>query len=60
MSAKSLQFFGPPTTKWRPCKAFSRLNGSRLLMANASDYNRLKKLYNKCKDKTKKTDILSL
>ena len=34
MSAKSLKFFGPPTTKWRPCKIFAKLNGNHLLMAN--------------------------
>ena len=32
MSAKSLKFFGPPTTKWRPCKIFAKLNGNHLLM----------------------------
>ena len=26
--------FGPPTTKWRPCKIFAKLNGNHLLMAN--------------------------
>ena len=34
MSAKSLKFFGPPTTKWWPCKIFGKLNGNHLLMAN--------------------------
>ena len=34
MSAKSLKFFGPPTTKWRPCKIFAKLNRNHLLMAN--------------------------
>ena len=34
MSAKSLKLFGPPTTKWQPCKVFSKLNGNHLLMAN--------------------------
>ena len=26
--------FGLPTTKWRPCKMFAKLNGNHLLMAN--------------------------
>ena len=26
--------FGPPTTKWRPCKVFANLNGNNFLMAN--------------------------
>ena len=26
--------FGLPTTKWRPCKIFAKLNGNHLLMAN--------------------------
>ena len=26
--------FGPPTTKWWPCKIFTKLNGNHLLMAN--------------------------
>ena len=26
--------FGPPTTKWRPCKIFAKLNRNHLLMAN--------------------------
>ena len=30
------KFFGPPTTKWRPCKVFAKLNGNHLLMANTS------------------------
>ena len=34
MPAKSLNFFGPLTTKWRPCKMFVKLNGKHLLMAN--------------------------
>ena len=34
ISAKSLKFFGLPTTKWRPCKNFEKLNGNHLLMAN--------------------------
>ena len=31
---KSLKIFGPPTTKWQPCKFFVKLNGNNLLMAN--------------------------
>ena len=34
MSAKSLKTFGSPTTKWRPCKIFPKLNGNHLFMAN--------------------------
>ena len=34
MSAKSLKLFGPPTTKWRPCKIFAKLNRNHLLIAN--------------------------
>ena len=34
MSAKSLKFFGRPTTKWRSSKTFAKLNGNHLLMAN--------------------------
>ena len=34
MSAKSLKFFGRPTTKWRPSKFFGKLNRNLLLMAN--------------------------
>ena len=34
MSAKSLNLFGPSTTKWRPCKVFATLNENHLLMAN--------------------------
>ena len=29
-----MKFFGPPTTKWRSCKTFAKLNGNHLLMAN--------------------------
>ena len=29
-----MKLFGPPTTKWRPCKVFAKLNGNHLLMAN--------------------------
>ena len=34
ISGKSLEFFELPTTKWRPCKFFAKLNGNHLLMAN--------------------------
>ena len=34
ISGKSLKFFGTPTTIWRPCKFFAKLNGNHLLMAN--------------------------
>ena len=34
MSAKRLKLFGPPTTKWRPCKVFAKLNENHLLMAH--------------------------
>ena len=34
MSAKSLIFFGPPTTKWRLCKFFAKFNKSHFLMAS--------------------------
>ena len=34
MSAKSLKLFGPPTTKWQPCKVFAKLNRNHLLMSN--------------------------
>ena len=34
MSAKSLKFFFPPTTIWRPCKVFAKLDGNHLLVAN--------------------------
>ena len=30
----AMQYFGPTTTKWRPCKIFVKLNGNHLLMAN--------------------------
>ena len=29
MSAESLKFFGPPTTKWRPWKIFAKLKGNQ-------------------------------
>ena len=34
MSPKSLKVFGPPTTKWRPCKTFAKLNHNHLLIDN--------------------------
>ena len=34
ISGESLKFFGLPTTKWRPCKLFVKLNENHLLMAN--------------------------
>ena len=34
ISAKSMKIFGPPTTKWRLCKSFAKLNGNHILMAN--------------------------
>ena len=54
MSAKSLKFFGPPTTKWRPCKIFGKLNGNHLLMANIFKLHEyqtfgLMKMHNMCK-----------
>ena len=54
MPAKSLNFFGPLTTKWRPCKMFVKLNGKHLLMANIfklHEYQRfaLMKMHNMCK-----------
>ena len=56
MSAKSLKFFGPPTTKWRPCKIFAKLNGNHLLMANIfklHEYQKfgLMKIHNMCKNR---------
>ena len=54
MSAKTLKHFGAPTTKWRPCKVFSILNGNHLLMANVfklykyQTFN-LMKMHNMCK-----------
>ena len=54
MSAKSLKFFGPPTTKWRPCKIFAKLNGNHLLMASIFKLHEyqtfaLTKMHNMCK-----------
>ena len=54
ISAKSLMFFGPPTTKWRPCKIFVKLNSNYLLMANIFKLHKYKtfglmKMNNMCK-----------
>ena len=54
MFAKSLNLFGPPTTKWRPCKEFATLNRNHLLMANILKLNKyqtfgLMKMCNMCK-----------
>ena len=54
ISAKSLKFFGPTITKWRPCKIFSKLNGNHLLMANILKLHEyqtfgLTKIHNMCK-----------
>ena len=54
MSAKSLKFLGPATTKWRPCKVFAKLNRNHLLMANISRLHEyqtfgLMKVHNMCK-----------
>ena len=54
LSAKSFLFFGPPTTKWWPCKIFARLNGNYLLMANIFKLHEYKtfaimKVLNMCK-----------
>ena len=53
MSAKSLSFFGPPITKWRPCKVFAKLNRKHLLMANVFKFRGyqtfgLMKMHNMC------------
>ena len=45
ISGKSLNFFGPPTRKWRPCKFFVKLNQNHLLMANIG----LQKMHNTSK-----------
>ena len=50
MSAKSLKFFGPPTTKLRPFEE----NGNHLLMANILKLHEyqtfgLMKMHNMCK-----------
>ena len=29
-----MKLFGPPATKWRPCKTFAKSNGNHFLMAN--------------------------
>ena len=34
MCAISLKFLGSPTTKWRPCKIFEKLNENYYLIAN--------------------------
>ena len=54
MSAKGLMFFGPPTTKWRPCKIFAKLEGNHILMNNnfkLHEYQKfgLMKMRNICK-----------
>ena len=54
ISAKSLKFFGPPTTKWLLCKVFAKLNGNHLLMVNIFKFHDcqtfgLKKMHNMCK-----------
>ena len=54
MSAKRLKLFGPPTTKWRPCKVFAKLNENHLLMANIFKLHEyqtfgLMKMHNMCK-----------
>ena len=54
MSAKILKCFGPPTTKWRPCKIFAKWNRNHLLMANIfkpHEYQTfgLMKIHNMCK-----------
>ena len=36
IAANSTIFFGPPTTKWRSCKTFTKLIRNHLLMANIS------------------------
>ena len=54
MSAKSLKVFGPPTTKWQPCKIFTKLTRNHLLMDNIfklHEYQRfgLMKMHTMCK-----------
>ena len=54
MSAKSLKVFGLPTTKWRPCKIFTKLTRNHLLMANIFKLHEYKtfglmKMHNMCK-----------
>ena len=49
-----MKFFDPPTTKWRPCKIFAKLNGNHLLMANIFKLHEyqtfgLMKMHNMCK-----------
>ena len=53
-SAKSLTFFVPPTTKWRPCKVFAKFNGNHLLITNIFKFYKyqtfgLMKMHNMCK-----------
>ena len=47
-------FFGPLTTKWRPCKIFAKLNRNHFLMANIFKLHKYKtiglmKMHNMCK-----------
>ena len=54
MSAKILKFFGPPTTEWRSCKIFAKVNRNHLLMANIFKPHKyqtfgLMKIHNMCK-----------
>ena len=54
MSAKSLTSFGPPITKWRPCKIFAKFNGNHFLMTNIFKRHQyetfgLIKIHNMCK-----------
>ena len=54
ISAKSLKLFDPPTTKWRPCKIFAKLNRNHLLMTNIFKLHKyqtfaLMKMHNMCK-----------
>ena len=49
-----MKFFGPPTTKWQPCKIFAKLNRNHLLMANIFKLHEyqtfgLMKMHNMCK-----------
>ena len=54
MSAKNLKVFGPPATKWRPCKIFAKLTGNHHLMANIFKFHEyqsfgLMKTHSMCK-----------
>ena len=40
---ESLEFFDPPTTKWRFFKFFRKLNGNHILMANCSKLHKYQK-----------------